>query len=135
MENNFKVRLHFVPRPLLGSVNVLCHFLSPRKYSPVLFYFHLVVIKCSLCKGKQKSKVDTSKRKILRWELNILTYFNTEKWRMRVSIPLPRACKARALPFELIPLYASSRNNKLFLKNLLVQLYCKIETARDSFFL
>ena len=24
-------------------------------------------------------------------------------WRMRASIPLPRACKARALPFELIP--------------------------------
>ena len=24
-------------------------------------------------------------------------------WRMRVSIPLPRTCEARALPFELIP--------------------------------
>ena len=24
-------------------------------------------------------------------------------WRIRVSIPVPRACKARALPIELIP--------------------------------
>ena len=24
-------------------------------------------------------------------------------WRYRVSIPVPRACKARALPIELIP--------------------------------
>ena len=28
---------------------------------------------------------------------------NVHLWRMRASIPLPRACEARALPFELIP--------------------------------
>ena len=25
------------------------------------------------------------------------------RWRIRVSIPVPRACKARTLPIELIP--------------------------------
>ena len=28
----------------------------------------------------------------------------TKWWRIRVSIPVPRACKARTLPIELIPL-------------------------------
>jgi hypothetical protein len=27
-----------------------------------------------------------------------------KRWRIRVSIPVPRACKARTLPIELIPL-------------------------------
>ena len=33
-----------------------------------------------------------------------LSYEGIKKWRIRVSIPVPRACKARTLPIELIPL-------------------------------
>jgi hypothetical protein len=31
------------------------------------------------------------------------SYGKQKRWRIRVSIPVPRACKARTLPIELIP--------------------------------
>ena len=35
--------------------------------------------------------------------------YRTKEWSWEVSILLPRACKARALPFELIPQNDSDR--------------------------
>jgi hypothetical protein len=37
---------------------------------------------------------------------------NKKKWRSRVSIPVPSACKADALPFELHPLIVFQRVKK-----------------------
>lgn len=39
----------------------------------------------------------------------LLSCPGTEVWRIRVSIPVPLACKASALPFELIPLRQTRR--------------------------
>ena len=38
------------------------------------------------------------------WNLWLLFSFVEQEWRIRVSIPVPFACEANALPFELTPL-------------------------------
>ena len=41
----------------------------------------------------------------LPWKGSMLPLHQRCLWRTRASIPLPLACKASALPFELVPLF------------------------------
>ncbi len=57
----------------------------------------------------EKNEKKNAATRIRAWVTSATTrstnHYTITAWRMRASIPLPLACKASALPFELIPLY------------------------------
>lgn len=59
---------------------------------------------CDATAHKKPLVVKVTASQQLAWSIQNFPKSNQEKrWRMRVSIPLPTACEAVALPYELIP--------------------------------
>ena len=73
-----------------------------------LFYDKINTRKVLINKHPVKASTTTTNVKCLHTNITRYVLSFPKKWRIWVSIPVPPACKAGALPFELIPLLVKS---------------------------